>query len=221
MASAQPTLGYWNLRGNTEPIRLVLHYAGIPFNDKKYDQWVPDRQDWLKEKFTLGLQFANLPYWIEGDLKLTQSTAILRHVARKAKLVADNEADQSRLEMLEQQAIDLRVAFTSLCYNTAQYEQNRPEFVKSIPDKLKPWSEYLGERKYLLGDKLTYVDFLLVDALSIYETFEKTAFTGYPNLASYVQRVESLPGVKEYLNSDKYHRLPYNGPVAAFGGSKA
>ena len=30
-----PVLGYWDLRGNTEPIRLALHYAGVEFNDKR------------------------------------------------------------------------------------------------------------------------------------------------------------------------------------------
>lgn len=217
-----PTLGYWDIRGNTEPVRMVLHYAGIPFNDKriKYGEGDDLRAEWLKEKFNLGLDFPNLPYWIEGDLKLTQSTAILRHVARKAKLTGENDAEQAKLEMLEQQAIDLRQAFTGLCYNKPQFEQLRPEFVKSIPDKLKPWSVYLGEKKFLAGDRLTYVDFLLSDVLSIYQTFEATAFTGFPNLASYVQRVESLPAIAKYHGSGVYHKLPYNGKVAAIFGTR-
>ena len=53
----------------------------------------------MKEKFTLGLEFPNLPYWIEGDLKLTQSVAILRHVARKANLFGKSDIEQAKLDV--------------------------------------------------------------------------------------------------------------------------
>ena len=35
-----------------------------------------DRSCWLDVKFTLGLEFPNLPYLIDGDVKLTQTIAI-------------------------------------------------------------------------------------------------------------------------------------------------
>ena len=76
--AAVPTLGYWDIRGNTEPIRLVLHYAGIDFVDKRYTYGpAPDysRENWLSEKHNLGLPFPNLPYWVEGNLKLVQVSA--------------------------------------------------------------------------------------------------------------------------------------------------
>jgi glutathione S-transferase len=36
-----------------------------------------------KASGALGLDFPNLPYLFDGDIKLTQSNAILRHVARR------------------------------------------------------------------------------------------------------------------------------------------
>jgi len=227
MAAELPVLGYWDIRGNTEATRQILHYAGIKFNDKRYPAGsTPEtaRESWLKEKFTLGLDFPNLPYWIEPTgLKLTQSTAILRHAARLAKLTGANEEEQSRLEMIEQQAIDLRVALTQICYNP-NFESLRVEFVKTIPEKLKLWSNFLGNKKFLIGDKVTYVDFLLADILSLYSTFaqqyEPSAFNDSKILLDYVQRVESLPGVAEYLKSGVYHKMPYNGAVAFWGGKR-
>ncbi|GIX96608.1 glutathione S-transferase Mu 1 [Caerostris darwini] len=76
----KPLLGYWDLRGLAEPIRYLLHYVKVDFEDKRY-QFTQD--GWQKDKFALGLDFPNLPYYMEGDVKLTQSTAILRHLARK------------------------------------------------------------------------------------------------------------------------------------------
>jgi glutathione S-transferase len=203
----KPTLAYWDLRGIANPIRMLLHYADIPFEDKRHDA------SWFQIKPTIGLDFPNLPYWIEGDLKLVQSIAILRHVARKANLVGKDEAEQSRLEMLEQQANDLRTAIAKLVYNE-KYEELRADFVKSIPDLLKPWSDYLGSKQFLAGGSVTYVDFLVADILNIYSLFEPTSLATFPNLSAYVQRVEDLPRVAEFLKSGKYQRRPVFGPLA-------
>lgn len=206
----KPTLAYWDVRGLTTPIRMVLYYAGIPFEDKRYDA------SWFQVKPTIDLPFPNLPYWIDGDLKITQSTAILRHVAKKAKLTGKDDVEDARLGMLEQQAVDLRTGLAKLAYSD-KYEQERPDFVKSIPSLLKPWSDYLGQKNFLLGDRLTYVDILLADILNVYELFEPSALTAFPNLSGLLQRVEALPGIASFLKSDKYKRLPYFGPYAHWG----
>nr|CDS35256.2 glutathione S transferase Mu 1 [Hymenolepis microstoma] len=79
-----PILGYWDLRGFTEQIRLLLRYIGVEFKEKLYHPGEgPDNllKEWLDEKFKLGLEFPNLPYYIDGDFKLTQSAAILEYIA--------------------------------------------------------------------------------------------------------------------------------------------
>ena len=69
--SEVPTLGYWNIRGLAEPIRLLLEYCGESYKDVRYQQGgAPDysREEWLAEKEKLGLDFPNLPYYIDGTL---------------------------------------------------------------------------------------------------------------------------------------------------------
>ena len=195
--------------------------------------------EWLVDKDNLGLDFPNLPYYIEGDLKLTQvrntswligssksiclltieqhlpcssshtqSIAILRHVARKHNLAGENENQQARLEMFEQQAIDLRMALATICYNVENFEELKPGFIASIPNLLKPWSAVIGENKYLAGDRLTYTDFLLFDVLDYYRLFEPTALANFFNLVQYVERIEKLPTIAAYFSSGKYHKTP-------------
>lgn len=53
-----------------------------------------DRNAWLAVKFSLGLDFPNLPYMVDGDIRLTQSLAILRYLGRKFNLAPSNEAEQ-------------------------------------------------------------------------------------------------------------------------------
>lgn len=86
-----PKLGYWGVRGLGQFLRNLLVYKGVQFEDRQYKFGTApdfDRSDWLKEKFNLGLPFPNLPYYIDGDVKLTQSLAILRYLGRKHDLAA-------------------------------------------------------------------------------------------------------------------------------------
>ena len=123
--SVKPTLAYWDIRGFAEPIRALLHYAGVDFNDKRYpfgpgktlEKVDSIRQHWYKEKFTLGLDFPNLPYWVEGDLKLTQTLAILKYLARNYGLIASDVVTLAKQEMLEQQLVDYRMDFVGRTKN--------------------------------------------------------------------------------------------------------
>ncbi|XP_064633670.1 glutathione S-transferase-like [Lineus longissimus] len=84
-----PVLGYWDSRGLGGPIRLLLAYCKEDFEDKHFvcgDGPEFSMECWHSVKDTLGLPFPNLPYYIDGDVKITQSNAICRHIARKHDL---------------------------------------------------------------------------------------------------------------------------------------
>ena len=46
-----------------EPIRLLLAYTGTDYEDRR----LVDRSEWASVKPTLGLDFPNLPYFIDGE----------------------------------------------------------------------------------------------------------------------------------------------------------
>jgi hypothetical protein len=37
MAEESLTVGYWNFGGRATPLRMLLEYTGIPYNDKKFE----------------------------------------------------------------------------------------------------------------------------------------------------------------------------------------
>jgi glutathione S-transferase len=54
---------------------MLLWHLNIDFENKMYDVGPApdyDKSGWLADKFSLGLQFPNLPYLIDGDIKLTE-----------------------------------------------------------------------------------------------------------------------------------------------------
>ena len=54
-----------------------------------------------KKKNPHELPFPNLPYYKDGDIRLTQSMAILRHLARKYNMGSSTEEEARQLDMLE------------------------------------------------------------------------------------------------------------------------
>lgn len=84
--------------------------------------------------------------------------AILRHVARKNNLVGKSLEDQAVLDMLEQQAVDFRTGLTGICYN-ADFENLREPYLKTLPAKVKQWSNFLGKFQFRI-DKFFEIHYL-------------------------------------------------------------
>lgn len=210
---SEPIVAYWDIRGLAEPIRYLLHFKGIKFEDKRYLNY----DSWQNDKYQLNLDFPNLPYYIDGNVKLTQSTAILRYLARKHDLNGKTEEEKNRVELAEQQIIDFRTSMIRTCYNP-DFENIKAEFVRNVPAQLKLFSAFLGDRKYLAGDDITYVDFMAYDTFDFYRLLIPTVLNDFPNLKAYEDRIENLPELQNYLQSSTYKTWPIFGPVAYFGG---
>ncbi|KAF7492545.1 hypothetical protein SSS_10122 [Sarcoptes scabiei] len=212
--SSKPTLGYWDLRGLGQSIRILLTYAGVDFVDKRYKIGSApdfDRGEWLNDKFNLGLDFPNLPYYIEGDVKLTQSIAILRYLGRKHKLDGQNEQEWRRITLCEQQIMDLLMALARICYDP-NFEKLKLDLVAKLPDDLKLFSKFLGDHQFVAGTNISYIDFLVYEYLIRVKIFAPEIFTKFPNLNSYITRIESMPKISAYIKQQEPQL--FNGPMA-------
>jgi len=205
-----PKLGYWNIRGLGQPIRLLLAHAGQEVDEKRYTT------EWQDEKFTLGLDFPNLPYLIDGDVKLTQSSTIARYLARKHGLDGANEAEKHRADLALDQLADFRSQYVGLCYNP-NHEELKGDFLKVLPEKLKAFSDFLGENPFFAGKGVTFADFFIYETFDGLRIFAPGCLDATPNLKAFMDRFEALPNIAAYLKSDKYMKWPLNGDMAKFG----
>jgi len=214
-----PTLGYWNIRGLAQPIRLLLAHVGSDVHEKRYNYGPPptfDRSEWGNEKFTLGLDFPNLPYLIDGDVKLTQSTAILRYLSRKHKLDGVDETEKQRIDLALEQLVDLRMSLVRLCYDP-NHEQLKAAFIENLPNTLKAFDSFLGNNPYFAGKNISFVDFSIYEVFDQLRLFSATALDATPNLKQFMDRIEALPNIAKYLKSDQYIKWAINGDMAKFG----
>lgn len=75
-------LGYWGIRGLGQVPRLLLTYTKANWKNKIY----ADRDNWFnKDKKDMGFAFPNLPYLLEGHLKITESMAINRYIINRSQ----------------------------------------------------------------------------------------------------------------------------------------
>jgi glutathione S-transferase len=87
------TVGYWKIRGLGQFIRHLLAYTGTDFQEVQYD----NQDKWFKEeKGSLGFDFPNLPYLIDGEFKITESIAVAKYVIKRSgrtELLGKNTQD--------------------------------------------------------------------------------------------------------------------------------
>ncbi|XP_073176495.1 glutathione S-transferase 2-like isoform X5 [Lepidochelys kempii] len=87
-------------------------------------------------------------------------------------------------------------------------EKLKLEYLEELPGKLKLFSQFLGDRKWFAGEKLTYVDFLAYDVLDQHRMFAPKCLDQLKNLKDFLDRFEALEKIAAYMSSGRYMKAP-------------
>ena len=119
-----------------------------------------------------------MPYYIDGDVKLSQTLAILKYLGRKHGLAPKNETEQMRVDLIEAEAMDIRSKWSATCYNAnfVSYllfvcchgntfiwliqENLRQDFLKNFTAKCKELSNFLSTHKFFAGETVIYLSLI-------------------------------------------------------------
>uniref|UniRef100_A0A4W4FVM4 glutathione transferase n=1 Tax=Electrophorus electricus TaxID=8005 RepID=A0A4W4FVM4_ELEEL len=214
-------LAYWDIRGLAQPIRLLLEYTGTQYEEKFYSCGEApnyDKNCWFEEKAKLKMDFPNLPYLEDGDRKIVQSNAIMRYIARKHNLCGETEDEKTRVDILENQAMDFRNGFVLVCYG--DFENKKQGYLEALPGVLKQFSEFLGDRKWFAGDKITFPDFVMYELLDQHRMFEPKCLDNFKNIRDFLDRFEALEKIAAYMKSSRFMKTPVNNKMAKWGNKK-
>lgn len=233
--NADITLGYWGIRGLAQPIRFLLVCADLPFSEIRLgvlqdgtllnkDQ---EDKDWATVRSTLTVPFPNLPYLIDSrgntTVKLTQSNAILRYLARQLDFYGDSESERSEIDVLQDEAYDFRNEIIQTAYTLGEEYTDLYEHFSThaLPRYLNSFERYLATREdknFFVGTRLSLVDFVLYELLWQMTLMVPNSITEScrPSLFAYIKAFEEVPQIAAYRTSDNYIEHPINSPWASF-----
>lgn len=210
----KPILGYWRIRGLAEPIRYMLKHIGVDFEEQIYTQGPgPDfsRSQWINARDNLGLSFPNLPYLIDGDIRISESRAIIQHLLQKYKpeFLGTTHQEKVIVQMIAGVVMDIKSYIDHSCYNPSFNKEN---VIQDVKEEIQKIANFLGENKYVVGEQLTWPDFFLFETLEMIEALQTgTIASVSEKLDEYRNRIAGLPGVAEKIAEV---RLPWNNTSA-------
>ena len=232
-AGAEFELGYWAIRGLGQPIRFLLAHAEVAFSEVRLGvnqdgSIVADEShDWTTHKDTLSVPFPNLPYLIDSsgpaEVRLTQSNAVMRYLARRFDYYGDTASDQICIDVLQDEAYDLRNSIVETVYTLgAEYEAAFDEFTSTaVPRYLDGFESYLSNRgihTHFVGTRISLVDFILYELIwqvSIMVPGSVTD-THRPSLQRFIEAFAKIPQIAAYMARSDYIDRPINSVWASF-----
>ncbi|CAJ0603059.1 unnamed protein product [Cylicocyclus nassatus] len=198
-------LHYFDVRGRGEPIRLILEYYGVKYDDHRIKE-----EDWpnLKEDAPL----RKLP-WLEvddGKLKISQTSAICRYLAKSLNandyFGGATKSDSAKCDMYADAFMDF---FTLAVERVFEHDpdlkaKKDEDFEKRYPDHLKVLEEHLKENggQCFVGKKILWCDLVAVTVLSMAEEAKTELLQNFPDLQSYYKSMRNLPEIKDYIENN-------------------
>lgn len=216
-----PTIYYYPARGRAEQLRLVFAEAEVDFEDKCFDMGnETEKTEFLADCTEKGgNSTTNIPMLEIDGLFLTQSTAVLRYLARKFGLYpGDGEAEACYyVDNLLDAAEDLRTASYKPMQMFGGGEKEKEHYIKTVlPTHLSNFARLLGSRDYfgrgaidMENNALTVADVSIYDTLHVCERQVPGSVLGkdFPSLVAFFERMEARPGIARWIASEQRGKL--------------
>lgn len=128
------------------------------------------------------------------------------------ELIGKNNEDKAKVDVLSHVIKDVKRMVTNGCYDK---NANRDALKVICLKRMKPLIESLGDNEYIIGDYLTYLDFIFLELCLLVNFVTEGEFKYHnDNISNYMMRMRELPSVNEYILSDHYMSKPFNNKIA-------
>eukprot|EP00440_Ansanella_granifera_P003964 gb/GFBE01004303.1/.p1 GENE.gb/GFBE01004303.1/~~gb/GFBE01004303.1/.p1 ORF type:complete len:227 (+),score=83.91 gb/GFBE01004303.1/:1-681(+) len=212
-------LSYFDIRGLAEVTRLIFAAAGVEYEDKRYplsfgtpgdfSTIKRDEFDAAKAAGEFDAGLGKVPVLECDGVKVGQSKAIERFVAKKVGLMGSNDIEALQIDSLCCHVVDIKDAYKAAkeagkddkdAAMKKWFEETLPEFLakveKSLPAAPGPW---------LVGDKISYADvtyyYFLLDCKGFFDDTAAAAkaLATAPRLNAACQATLKNAGIEAWL----------------------
>ena len=180
-------------------VRWALEEAGLDYRVRLLDAMTERPQDYFLEQ-----PFGQVPIFVEGDLRMFETGAILLHLGERSEvLLPKDPIGKARatcwliaaLNSIEPMIFEL-INIDIFNRDEEWAKLRRPEAEKKVRDRLKRVSDWLGDKEHLEG-RFTVGDLMMTTVL---RNLRHTMLVAeHPNLAAYQARCEARPAFQRAL----------------------
>ena len=221
-------LYYWpDIPGRGEFVRLALEEAGAPYRDvARSKAGMAEMMAMLEDERLTHPPFAP-PFFVDGDLIIGQTAAILLHLGDRHGLAPKTTKGRLWVHQLQLTIADMVAEAHDTHHPVGvelYYQDQKPEALRRaksfrehrIP-KFLGWFDAVLARNpkrtgYLVGASVSYADlslFQLIEGLRYaFPRRMKRCLEDMPNLVAHRDLIAGRPHIEAYLASDR--RLPFN-----------
>ena len=206
------SLTYFRGRGRAETTRWMLAATGVAFTNIAIDTPV----ELAALRASGKLPFDQMPLLEIDGLCLSQSSAMIRYLARRGGLYGTSDTDAMWCDMIAGVVADfaetaLQAPFkpsatVAVADLDARFEKFGPRFEARIEDQ---------GSGFCAADRMTFADVVLAEALSSYLEWCPDILGDTPRLKALYDHVTGETGVAEYLASDLRYPKPGDDYVIA------
>jgi len=200
-------LYYFDACGRAEVTRWILNHAGVEFEDIRFPFGVP-----IPEEVKARCNWGQVPL-VEVDGKtLTQSMAISRYFAKKYNLIPEDPFQAALCNEYVDAIGDLVVAYRPVYTLPAgpEKEEKAKEIIKTIKSRFMDVFDSIIKAnggKHLVGNKLSFADLCLAQAVDQFKMLGFNLAEGNPNVDSLKEEVMKAPNIKAWL--EKRPKTPF------------
>jgi glutathione S-transferase len=188
--------------GRGEFVRLLLEDAGVDFEYVKYNaaEWKEVKQQLIADK----VRGPTMPYLSVDGKYYGKTLPIMRFISHKlGKYEGRNDEENQLLDAYSDAIMDwaFRWAIASFNDPTEEQKQNYKDNVAANAYKL--FEDVLSDTEgpYLLGENISYADFVLYHMME--DDGSAINAVSQPYLSAFVQAIQSRPNMKKYLATDR------------------
>ncbi|KAG8223842.1 hypothetical protein J437_LFUL007863 [Ladona fulva] len=190
-------LTYFDLRGLAEPLRFLLAYGDIEYEDSRFtfEQWPEMKKS---------MPFGKVPVLEVDGQALHQSMAMTRYFAKQLKLTGDDDWEAMLCDIMVDTMNDFRMQVTGYYYEPNEETKEKKKevlFNETMPFYLERLDEEVKKNDgHFVKGKLTWADLAIVAMIDFMEDQLQTKFTdNYSNLKAIKEKVLDLPQIKAWV----------------------
>jgi prostaglandin-H2 D-isomerase / glutathione transferase len=194
------TLHYFDGKARAELARLILAAGDIKYNDVRlsFEEW-PSKKPLAPA--------GQLPYIEFDGIRIPQSIALSRYLAKLAKIAGNDDIEQAKVDAVVDTCNDIMNSYYPGVYRAANVEEAYAKFIEGAAangfTQLEKLIGLYGQNGYSVGNSLTWADLFIHEVYTQLLKNNETFLSKYPVVEKVCAQVGSNQRIADYIKNRK------------------